>query len=213
MDTLVDHRWDRLPHRAREVLALKRRHVALFQARLRELLTARGWTQEQLAEQVGVSLPCVKKWMGKKAKNLPQSDLLLRLAALSGHAVEWFIQPVDGAQCPQCGARGTGPGADLVEDLRLHVQTRVRARAKDLGVPRGAVRTAAEIVTNGDNLVRLLEDLALAEILTAKPRLQSPDVGWALCELIQAANLPPRLAGQLNSWYAKQRLARRPGKR
>ena len=60
--------------------------------RLRELRTARGWTQEELGRKLGVSRQAVIALEGHRHD--PSLDLAYRIAALFGEAVETiFINP------------------------------------------------------------------------------------------------------------------------
>ncbi|HEY0649317.1 helix-turn-helix transcriptional regulator [Phenylobacterium sp.] len=60
--------------------------------RLRELRTARGWTQEELGRKLGVSRQAVIALEGDRHD--PSLDLAYRIAALFGEAVETiFINP------------------------------------------------------------------------------------------------------------------------
>jgi putative transcriptional regulator len=60
--------------------------------RLRELRTARGWTQEELGRKLGVSRQAVIALEGDRHD--PSLDLAYRIAALFGEPVETiFINP------------------------------------------------------------------------------------------------------------------------
>lgn len=60
--------------------------------RLKELRTARGWTQEELGRKLGVSRQAVIALEGDRHD--PSLDLAYRIAALFGEAVEAiFINP------------------------------------------------------------------------------------------------------------------------
>lgn len=60
----------------------------------------KGWTQEQLAERLGVTNRSVSRW--ETGANLPDLDLMLELAALFGISLDEFFgaarreQPTDG---------------------------------------------------------------------------------------------------------------------
>ena len=56
---------------------------------LRELRRAQKLTQEQLAEELGVSNRSVSRW--ETGVNLPDFDILLRLAARYGVGVEELL--------------------------------------------------------------------------------------------------------------------------
>ena len=51
-------------------------------ARIRSERRARGWTQQSLADQVGVNVRTVQKWESGTAR--PRNHRLLRLARLFG---------------------------------------------------------------------------------------------------------------------------------
>jgi putative transcriptional regulator len=60
--------------------------------RLRDLRTARGWTQEELGRKLGVSRQAVIALEGDRHD--PSLDLAYRIAALFGEAVETiFLNP------------------------------------------------------------------------------------------------------------------------
>ena len=60
--------------------------------RLRELRTARGWTQEELGRKLGVSRQAVIALEGDRHD--PSLDLAYRIAALFGEPVETiFLNP------------------------------------------------------------------------------------------------------------------------
>ncbi len=60
--------------------------------RLKELRTARGWTQEELGRQLGVSRQAVIALEGDRHD--PSLDLAYRIAALFGEPVETiFLNP------------------------------------------------------------------------------------------------------------------------
>jgi putative transcriptional regulator len=60
--------------------------------RLRNLRTARGWTQEELGRKLGVSRQAVIALEGDRHD--PSLDLAYRIAALFGEAVETiFLNP------------------------------------------------------------------------------------------------------------------------
>ena len=60
---------------------------------LRELRRAQKLTQEQLAEELGVSNRSVSRW--ETGVNLPDFDILLRLAARYGVGVEELLDGQD----------------------------------------------------------------------------------------------------------------------
>lgn len=60
-----------------------------FQERLRQLRTARGWSQEALAEQLGLSRQAVQKWESGAAR--PDMDNLVTLSRLFRVSLDWLV--------------------------------------------------------------------------------------------------------------------------
>ena len=69
-----------------------------FADKLTELRSARGLSQEQLAEAIGVTRQAVSRW--ERGANLPDAVSLTRLAGLFGVTAEWLVdeeaEPGDG---------------------------------------------------------------------------------------------------------------------
>ena len=60
-----------------------------FADKLTELRSARGLSQEQLAEAIGVTRQAVSRW--ERGANLPDAVSLTRLAGLFGVTAEWLV--------------------------------------------------------------------------------------------------------------------------
>ncbi|MGM9537841.1 MAG: helix-turn-helix domain-containing protein [Candidatus Onthomonas sp.] len=60
-----------------------------FQERLRQLRTARGWSQEALAERLGLSRQAVQKWESGAAR--PDMDNLVTLSRLFQVSLDWLV--------------------------------------------------------------------------------------------------------------------------
>lgn len=60
-----------------------------FQERLRQLRMARGWSQEALAEQLGLSRQAVQKWETGNAR--PDMDNLVTLSRLFQVSLDWLV--------------------------------------------------------------------------------------------------------------------------
>ena len=60
-------------------------------ALLRKLRQERGWTQRQVAEQLGVSTQAVSKWEADQA--VPTMDNLVELSRLFGVPVDTILRP------------------------------------------------------------------------------------------------------------------------
>lgn len=64
-----------------------------FQERLRQLRTARGWSQEALAERLGLSRQAVQKWESGAAR--PDMDNLVTLSRLFQVSLDWLVTGVE----------------------------------------------------------------------------------------------------------------------
>ena len=62
----------------------------IFADKLIELRKRSGWSQEELAQQLGVSRQSVSKWEG--AQSIPDIDRLLQLSELFGVSVDCLIK-------------------------------------------------------------------------------------------------------------------------
>ena len=60
-----------------------------FGTRLRELRTARGWTQAQLSARLGVTKSVVSAY--ETAMRYPSYDILIRIAALFGVTADYLL--------------------------------------------------------------------------------------------------------------------------
>ena len=60
-----------------------------FQERLRQLRTARGWSQEALAERLGLSRQAVQKWESGAAR--PDMHNLVTLSRLFQVSLDWLV--------------------------------------------------------------------------------------------------------------------------
>lgn len=63
-----------------------------FGSWLSKIMHDRGWTQQWLSEQVGVSQPTIVQWL--KGRNKPETAHLTRLAALTETNVIWLFKEV-----------------------------------------------------------------------------------------------------------------------
>jgi lambda repressor-like predicted transcriptional regulator len=80
---------------AKEVLARMDREEAAFAQRLRDLLEAKGLTQAQLADKVGIGQPAVSMMLNRACR--PQRRTVLRFAEALGVAPEeLWPQPAEG---------------------------------------------------------------------------------------------------------------------
>ena len=80
---------------AKEVLARMDREEAAFAQRLRDLMDARGLTQAQLADKVGIGQPAVSMMLNRACR--PQRRTVLRFAEALGVAPEeLWPQPAEG---------------------------------------------------------------------------------------------------------------------
>ncbi|MDP9122074.1 MAG: helix-turn-helix domain-containing protein [Acidobacteriota bacterium] len=76
---------------------------ASFGQRLQRLREARGWTQRQLAEQIGLDSTTVSSW--EAGRHCPPLDPLVRLAQILGATTDFLLT----GECP----------AQSIEDARL----------------------------------------------------------------------------------------------
>ena len=73
---------------------------------LRAALVQRGWTQKDLADQLGVSAQSVTNWL--KGKDFPRPDKLLKLATTLQLSFSQLVAPPSGSArggVPQEGGR------------------------------------------------------------------------------------------------------------
>ena len=56
--------------------------------RIESIRRQKGWTQEELAAQLGISQPAVSKYLRDR---IPPAAVLLRLARLGNTTVEWLL--------------------------------------------------------------------------------------------------------------------------
>lgn len=54
---------------------------------VRKIRQARGWSQERLAHEIGISFTTVSNW--ERGKRIPQPYLLRRLCELAGELSSW----------------------------------------------------------------------------------------------------------------------------
>ena len=99
-------------------------NVAWFAGRLRELREAAGWTQEQLAERVGVKREAVARW--EAGKREPGWSNVLALAEALGVDCTAFTQAP--AERPS-----TGPGRPKKEATAAPSPSARRGRPKKQG--------------------------------------------------------------------------------
>lgn len=63
--------------------------------KVRELRTAAGMTQKELADQLGVTVPTVSKW--ELGQRTPELEKVFRMTLIFGVAVEGIVQRTESA--------------------------------------------------------------------------------------------------------------------
>lgn len=81
----------------------------IFADKLIELRKRSGWSQEELAQQLGVSRQSVSKWEG--AQSIPDIDRLLQLSELFGVSVDCLLK--DEQELPSPGMARDQPCVDM----------------------------------------------------------------------------------------------------
>ncbi len=80
-----------------------------FGEKLLNLRRARGWTQEELADKIGVTRQALSKWEANSA--LPDTKNVVALAKLFGVTTDYLLCWDDGSE-PGAPAQGNGKGGD-----------------------------------------------------------------------------------------------------
>lgn len=80
-----------------------------FGEKLLNLRRARGWTQEELADKIGVTRQALSKWEASSA--LPDTKNVVALAKLFGVTTDYLLCGDDGAE-PGAPAQGNVKGGD-----------------------------------------------------------------------------------------------------
>ena len=80
-----------------------------FGEKLLNLRRARGWTQEELADKIGVTRQALSKWEANSA--LPDTKNVVALAKLFGVTTDYLLCGDDGAE-PGAPAQGNVKGGD-----------------------------------------------------------------------------------------------------
>ena len=88
-----------------------------FAEHLVSLRRARGWSQEQLADYVGVSRQAVSKW--ESGRSTPDLDKLLTLSSLFGIPLDALVRGEESAIAEAGPASDPGNGADVPQGERV----------------------------------------------------------------------------------------------
>ena len=88
-----------------------------FAEHLVSLRRARGWSQEQLADYVGVSRQAVSKW--ESGRSTPDLDKLLALSSLFGIPLDALVRGEESAIAEAGPASDPGNGADVPQGERV----------------------------------------------------------------------------------------------
>lgn len=85
-----------------------------------ELRKERGWSQEQLAEQLGISRQSVSKWESGMA--VPDLDRIIKMSDLFGVSVDYLVKD-DTQSYANSGAGGMGAGNEMPEKEQFYAET------------------------------------------------------------------------------------------
>lgn len=67
----------------------------IFGQRLKSLRKEKGWTQEELAKKLGVSRSAVAGWESSCKDNLPEGEVLIKIATIFGVSVDYLLGRTD----------------------------------------------------------------------------------------------------------------------
>lgn len=101
-----------------------------------------GLTQEQLAEQCGVTVNSVGHYEGGRA--VPKVDTLERIAAATGKPLAWFFQADDAAEPAPAPAEPPTPQPDMQSLLAQLVAAQVRAEERQAEMSQALTALAHE---------------------------------------------------------------------
>ena len=99
-----------------------------FSEKLITLRAGRGWSQERLAEELGVTRQAVGRW--EKGAGLPDAVGLTRLAAVFDVAPEWLLDEAAPDKPERAAAAARGLSGSIIWRLRFLYWARRR------GIPR-----------------------------------------------------------------------------
>ena|SRR5687768_14986708 len=110
-----------------------------FKRRLKEAREAKNWSQQRLADELGVSMGAVRKWE-QRDSGLPRPAMQDRIATKLGRPLAWFygqeLHVVDGDGPTRRAAGGQDPLAELavaVGQLRETQELIVRLATGNVG--------------------------------------------------------------------------------
>lgn len=66
-----------------------------FSKRLKELRESKGWTQDELANKLGVSRPAVAGYESEEKNRIPRKETLSKIADLFGVTTDYLLGRVD----------------------------------------------------------------------------------------------------------------------
>jgi putative molybdopterin biosynthesis protein len=114
-------------------------------SRLRDIRLRRGWDQQRLAQEVGISRQALSSL--ENGRSVPSVDLALKLARALGTTVEeLFAPPGEGTPSPWKEAGSLPPGPEPVRVLWAEVAGQLVIRSAPVDVPADAVRTSRGLV-------------------------------------------------------------------
>jgi len=65
--------------------------MAYFYKRLKQLREERGWTQDEIAEKLGVSRPTIAGYESEEKNRIPREETLLKIADLFGESIDYLL--------------------------------------------------------------------------------------------------------------------------
>ncbi|MCL2891635.1 LexA family transcriptional regulator [Brenneria tiliae] len=142
---------------------MKKDTHSLCAARIAQVLAENGWSQSELARQLGVTPQSVQYWVS--GKNAPAGKRLQALSALSGYPEYWFFMPtqVESADASYrveildiSASAGSGQivSSDFVETVRAIEYSQRQGRTLFGGKPDSVIKV---ITVNGDSMSDTIE--------------------------------------------------------
>ena len=128
-----------------------------------------GWSQEELADKLGVSRQSVSKWEG--AQSIPDMNKILQLSELFGVSTDYLLK--DSMEAPEIVPAQDEEGEGLMEAFPLRVIARVRTDfPQKFGLPRqsGLVK---ELTQAGRRVLYVSGEESLAQIKMRASRMGS----------------------------------------
>lgn len=109
--------------------------VMMLGKRIKASRKAKGWTQSELAQRLGVKDKTIADWESEKSE--PRASRLANLAGVLGVPLLWLI--AGGEQPPEIGSHDPGSSLMIREQLALAEQ-----KANELAELLASIRTVIE---------------------------------------------------------------------